>query len=90
MKKYSEASVLIAINALKNIITIFLGPFLTAYFIKVSTETLIDLSLYNIMRYLVLAVVGLLNQFDYFDSSYGNDGYFLSKVGKYEDVEWKY
>ncbi len=60
MKKYSEASVLIAINALKNIITIFLGPFLTAYFIKVSTETLIDLSLYNIMSYLVLATVGFI------------------------------
>ena len=60
MKKYSEANILIAINSLKKIISIFFGPFLTAYFIKVSTESLIDLSIYNIMNYIVLGIGGII------------------------------
>lgn len=33
MKLKSEANIIIAIDALKKIMIIFLGPFLTAYFI---------------------------------------------------------
>ena len=54
MKKFKESNILIFNNALKKIITIFFGPFLTAYFIKVSPESLIDLSIYNIMNYIIL------------------------------------
>ena len=43
--KKIEADIIIAINAMKKIMILFLGPFLTAYFIKTSKESLIDLSL---------------------------------------------
>ena len=51
-----EANILIAIDAMKKIMTIFFGPFLTAYFIKTSTESIIDLSIYYIFSYLLLAI----------------------------------
>lgn len=54
MKLKSETNVIIAIDALKKIIIIFLGPFLTAYFIKTSSESIIDLSVYYIFAYLLL------------------------------------
>lgn len=54
MKLKSEANVIIAIDALKKIMIIFLGPFLTAYFIKTSSESIIDLSVYYICAYLLL------------------------------------
>ena len=54
MKLKSEANVIIAIDALKKIMIIFLGPFLTAYFIKTSSESIIDLSVYYIFAYLLL------------------------------------
>ena len=47
---------IIAINALKNIIVLFLGPFLTAYFIKTSQESIVDLSIYYIFSYILLAI----------------------------------
>ena len=60
MKKINEPNILIAITTLKKIIAIFFGPFLTAYFIKVSVDSLIDISLYNIMNYIILGVGGII------------------------------
>ena len=51
MKLKSEANIIIAIDALKKIMIIFLGLFLTAYFIKTSSESIIDLSIYYIFSY---------------------------------------
>lgn len=58
--KRNEGNILIGICALRNIIDIFFGPFLTAYFIKSSFTSLIDLSFYYIVNYFVLAVGGLI------------------------------
>ena len=55
MKIKSEANIIIAIDALKKIMIIFLGPFLTAYFIKVSNSSAVDLSIYYIFSYIILA-----------------------------------
>ena len=56
MKLKSEANIIIAIDALKKIMIIFLGPFLTAYFIKTSSESIIDLSIYYIFSYILLGI----------------------------------
>ena len=53
--KKLEGNIIIAINALKKIMVIFLGPFLTAYFIKTSEESLVDISVYYIFSYILLA-----------------------------------
>lgn len=55
IKRRSEANTIIAIDAMKKIMTIFLGPFLTAYFIKTSSESMVDLSIYYILSYLLLS-----------------------------------
>lgn len=55
-KRKLEANIIIAIDAMKKIMTIFLGPFLTAYFIKNSSESMVDLSIYYILSYLLLAI----------------------------------
>lgn len=60
MKKFNEGNILIAITALKKIIEIFLGPFLTVYFIKTSADSLVQLSLYNIMNYIFLGMGGVI------------------------------
>ena len=54
--KKLEANIIIAITALKRIMLIFLGPFLTAYFIKKSAESISDLSTYYIFSYILLAI----------------------------------
>ncbi len=54
--KKKEANVIIVINAMRKVISLFLGPFLTAYFIKKSQEGIIDISLYNIFSYMLLAI----------------------------------
>ena len=54
--KNIEGNIIIAINAMKKIMVIFLGPFLTAYFIKTSQESIIDLSIYYIFSYILLAI----------------------------------
>ena len=54
--KKLEGNIIIAINAMKKIMIIFLGPFLTAYFIKTSQESIIDLSIYYIFSYILLAI----------------------------------
>ena len=56
IKRKSEANIIIVIDALKKIMTIFLGPFLTAYFIKTSNESMVDLSIYYIFSYLLLGI----------------------------------
>ena len=58
--KKIEADIIIAINAMKKIMILFLGPFLTAYFIKTSKESLIDLSLYYVLSYIILAIGSFL------------------------------
>lgn len=54
--KKKEGNIIIAINAMKKIMVLFLGPFLTAYFIKTSQESIIDLSIYYIFSYILLAI----------------------------------
>lgn len=54
--KKMEGNIIIAINAMKKIMVIFLGPFLTAYFIKTSQESIMDLSIYYIGSYLLLSI----------------------------------
>ena len=54
--KKLEGNIIIAINAMKKIMIIFLGPFLTAYVIKTSQESIIDLSIYYIFSYILLAI----------------------------------
>lgn len=56
INKKTEANIIIAINALKIIMIIFIGPFLTAYFIKNSAESISDLSIYYIFCYIILAI----------------------------------
>ena len=51
-----ETDIIITINALKKIMILFLGPFLTAYFIKTSQESIVDLSIYYIFSYILLAI----------------------------------
>ena len=60
MKKLKESDNLIIISSLRKIIEIFFGPFLTTYFIKVSYNSLLDLSIYNIITYVVLGIGGLI------------------------------
>lgn len=54
-----ESNITIIISAMREIIQIFAGPFLTAYFIKISSDSIIDISLYNIFSYIVLALGSL-------------------------------
>lgn len=51
-----EANILIAVNALRKTIEMFAGPFLTTYFIKTSAESILDVSIYNIMCYVILII----------------------------------
>lgn len=48
--KKIEENIIIAINAMKKVMILFLGPFLTAYFIKKSQESITDLSIYYIFH----------------------------------------
>lgn len=54
--KNIEPNTIIAINAMKKIMGLFLGPFLTAYFIKKSQESIIDISVYNIFCFIILGI----------------------------------
>lgn len=55
-----ESNITIIINALREIIEIFSGPFLTAYFIKTSSESILDISIYNIFCYILLSVSSIV------------------------------
>lgn len=56
IERKSEENIIIAIEALKKIMTIFLGSFLTAYFIKTSYESIVDLSIYYIFLYMLSGI----------------------------------
>ncbi len=61
MREYKrESNIIIIINALRKIIEIFSGPFLTTYFIKTSLESILDISIYNTFSYIVLAITCLM------------------------------
>lgn len=61
MREYKkESNIIIIINALRKIIEIFSGPFLTTYFIKTSLESILDISIYNVFSYIVLAITCLM------------------------------
>ena len=51
-----NAKKLIVLHVIRKIIDIFLGPFLTAYIFKISTDSITMVSLYNIFAYIVIAV----------------------------------
>lgn len=56
----NEGNILILISSAKKIMTIFLGPFLTAYFIKTSQDSLVDLSFYYILCYFLLGTMSFI------------------------------
>lgn len=60
MNKDKEANALLIISGLRKIIAIFLGPFLTAYFIKESSDYLIDIAVYRSLCYLFLGLGGIV------------------------------
>lgn len=61
MKEYQkESNIIIAINTLRKIIEIFSGPFLTTYFIKTSSESMLDISIYNMFSYIILAITSFM------------------------------
>ena len=55
-----NAKKLIVLHTIRKIIDIFLGPFLTAYIFKISTDSITMVSLYNIFAYIVIAVFAFL------------------------------
>lgn len=60
MKYRSKENLFIIISSLRKIIDIFFGPFLVAYFIKTSTDSLTSLSVYNIIHYFFLSLLGFI------------------------------
>lgn len=60
MKSKKKENILITISILRKIMEIFFGPFLIAYFIKTSKEGLLDLSIYNMMSYLIIGICGFI------------------------------
>lgn len=56
INKRLEENVIITIGAIKKVMQVFLGPFLTAYFIKTSTESITSLSIYYIFSFILLAL----------------------------------
>ena len=58
--KNKETNILIFSNVFREIINIFSGPFLTAYLFKISKNSLIDLSTYNIFVFLCVGFFGLM------------------------------
>lgn len=60
MENKIQSNITISISALREIIEIFSGPFLTAYFIKTSSDSILDLSIYNIFCFIILAITSLI------------------------------
>lgn len=56
MSNKTEQNALICISTCEKIIRIFLGPFLVFYFIKISENSIIDISVYNIISILVCTI----------------------------------
>lgn len=59
-KNISEANTLIGIQAIREVMEIFSGPFLTTYFIKTSIDSLVQISIYNIFVYFILAIASII------------------------------
>lgn len=57
INKKLEGNSIIAINNMRKIMDMFLGPFLTAYFIKTSKDSINSISIYYIFSYLILAIL---------------------------------
>lgn len=56
----SEQNIIIMMDAIKKIMTIFLGPFLTAYFISTSTNSILNIAIYYIFTYATMALSTLV------------------------------
>lgn len=56
----SEQNIIIIMDAIKKIMTIFLGPFLTAYFISTSTNSILNIAIYYIFTYATMALITLV------------------------------
>ena len=56
----SEQNIIIIMDAIKKIMTIFLGPFLTAYFISTSTNSILNIAIYYIVTYATMALSTLV------------------------------
>lgn len=56
----TEQNIIIIMDAIKKIMTIFLGPFLTAYFISTSTNSILNIAIYYIFTYATMALITLV------------------------------
>lgn len=56
----TEQNIIIIMDAIKKIMTIFLGPFLTAYFISTSTNSILNIAIYYIFTYSTMALSTLV------------------------------
>lgn len=56
----TEQNIIIIMDAIKKIMTIFLGPFLTAYFICTSTNSILNIAIYYIFTYATMALSTLV------------------------------
>lgn len=54
-----KENIILILSSCNKIIDIFLGPFLISYFIKLSPDTIIDLSIFKILNYAFLGLLGL-------------------------------
>lgn len=59
-KKIKTEQNIIIMDAIKKIMTIFLGPFLTAYFISTSTNSILNIAIYYIFTYATMALSTLV------------------------------
>lgn len=59
-RNISESNTLIGIQAIREVMEIFSGPFLTTYFIKTSIDSLVQISIYNIFVYFILAIASMV------------------------------
>lgn len=58
--KTEQNIIIIIMDAIKKIMTIFLGPFLTAYFISTSTNSILNIAIYYIFTYATMALSTLV------------------------------
>ncbi len=56
----TEQNIIIIMDTIKKIMTIFLGPFLTAYFISTSTNSILNIAIYYIFTYATMALSTLV------------------------------
>ena len=56
----TEQNIIIIMDAIKKIMTIFLGPILTAYFISTSTNSILNIAIYYIFTYATMALSTLV------------------------------